>query len=333
MNTDFLKNKTILLTGATGLIGSNLVDRLMDVEGIHVIAVGRNKEKLDNTFLKYLGNKKLTVIAHDMSKSLPSFDKDIDIIYHAAGPMEGNIIRNYPVDVVLPNINGIINCLDLLRKQKKDGKKNGRLVVFSSVTVYNNITNRDIDVCEEDTNISECLGSASISYSESKRMSEVIADSYTKQFDIDVVKARFSTVYGFTKNIPDTAFYEFIKKGINGEDIILNSDGTKRRDNIFIEDAITGLITITENGIKGEAYNISSNGELGNYASVDEIASKIVHFSNLSYGYNMKLRFKNNIGTRAVGLKLDNSKLKSLGWKITTSLDQGILKTMNYYKL
>lgn len=332
MNTNFLKNKTILLTGATGLIGSNLVDKLMNVDDIHIIAVGRNKKKLVNTFVKHLDDKKLTIMVHDMSKSLPIFDEDIDIIYHAAGPMEGNIIRNYPVDVILPNLNGIISCLDVLKKQRETGGKNGRLVVFSSVTVYNNITNRDIEVSEEDTNISECLDSVSISYSESKRMSEVIADSYARQYGLDVVKARFSTVYGFTKNIPNTAFYEFIKKGISGEDIVLNSNGSKKRDNIFIEDAINGLIVITEKGIGGESYNISSNGELNNYASVDEIAAQIIKISNANFGYNIKLNIKENKEKRSVGLKLDNSKLKSLGWKITTSLENGILKTMKSYK-
>ena len=159
-----------------------------------------------------------------------------------------------------------------------------------------------------------------------------MAYAYAKQYGIDVVIARFSTVYGKTRFVPDTAFYEFIKKALSEKNIELNSAGLARRDNIYVDDAISALLVIASKGKIGEAYNVSSNGEGGNFASVDEIAitiSQIANSINNKSG-NIKVVFKNkNIIQRAAGIKLDNNKLKELGWNLSFGLEQGIAETLN----
>lgn len=325
-------NRTVLITGATGLIGSHIVDVLMAQEDVRVIALSRSESKLKSGFSEYLNHPNFIIAAKDVAEPF-DFKEQIDFIFHAAGPMEGKVIKNRPMDVIYPNLTGTVNCLELLRKQENETGIKGRMILFSSVTVYGNNTNIDLTVQEKDTQITEELESGSAPYSQSKRMSEVMTYAFCRQFGVDAVIGRFSTVYGNTRFIPDTAFFEFIKKGINSENITLNSSGLPRRDNIYIDDAVNGILTIGAKGTTGEAYNISSNGELGNYASVDEIAQVIAQTANLRNSEKtVEVNFKSDItGNRKPGIKLDNTKLKDLGWTLTVSLQEGIENTMKEF--
>lgn len=325
---DEFKNKTILITGATGLIASHIVDKMIEQGNVKIIALSRSKEKLSIGFQEYKINPNFSYIAQDVADPI-RIDEQVDYIFHAAGPMEGKIIRERPMDVINPNINGLINCLEIMRKQKEKSGVSGRVVLFSSVTVYGNITDEDITVSEEFTRVTENLDSISAPYSQSKRMIEVIALAYARQYGIDVVIPRFATVYGPTRFVPDTAFYEFIRKGTVGEDITLNDSNLPKRDNIYIDDAVKGLLMVTAKGENMEAYNISSNGDLGNYASVDEIAETIASVANKTFGKQMKVQFRADTSEkRSPGFKMNNSKLKNLGWHIETSMEVGIRRTI-----
>ena len=322
--------KTILVTGATGLIGGHLIDALMEMEDVHVIALSRGKEKLEKGFAKYIGKSNFQYIAQDVTNPLELGESTVDYIFHAAGPMERAIIVKRPVDVINPNITGTENCLKFLSEQHKKRDISGRLILFSSVTVYGNNTENDIKVTEADTNVTEALASGGAPYSQSKRMSEVIAMAYMTQYNRDVVIARFSTVYGNTRYVPDTAFFEFIKRSVEGENIILNGSGFSRRDNIYIDDAVKALLLLAKRGKSGEVYNISSGAELGNFVAVDEIANTIAQIANTKYG-----RVGDAIkgGRRKGGIILDNSKLKALGWNVETSFEDGVARTIENYEV
>ena len=322
------ENKTVLITGATGLIGNNLVDAFMKMRNVNVIALGRNEVKLRDEFSSYLSNELFSYCIQDISDPI-NLRQKVDFIFHAAGSMERSAINSNPVDVIKPNILGVINCLEFLKKQKEDLGVSGRLVVFSSITIYANLQDNDISVTEDETNYACKIDSSGAAYSESKRMIEVITNAYVKQYSIDAVIARFSTVYGPTRIMPNTAFYEFVKNHLEKKRISVNTPGLPRRDNIFISDAIDGVILVGLHGECGEAYNISSNGDLGNYASISEIAQIIVDTSN---GGTVLLSPSEKAIKRKPGIKLDNRKLKSLGWEPTVSLGHGIAKTINYFE-
>lgn len=325
--------KTILVTGATGLIGSHIVDRFMGMGNVRVIALSRNGRKLKEGFADYISEPSFQYIEQDISRPLCLYDTPVDVIFHAASPMSGKMIANFPVDVISPNLFGTQNCLEFLRGQEAAVGLRGRLILFSSVTVYGNVLDRDIVVSETDTAISEALECSNAPYSQSKRMSEVIVQAYRKQYNLDAVIARISTVYGDTRFKPETAFFEFINRAIAGEDIVLNNSGAPRRDNIYIDDVISGLLAICQKGIDGQAYNISSNMELGNFAAIDEIAELIVRIANRcreqKFDEALKVIYKaGKNATRKPGLILENTKLKSLGWSLETNLEAGIAKTI-----
>ena len=322
------EGKTILVTGASGLIGYNLVKRLMQEENVFIYALGRSLSKMEQTFEEFANATNLRlceygqVIAH--LDEYPQFD----YIYHAAGPMEPDIVVNRPVDVIEPNIIDLHTILEHVVRMKQCGH-DCRVIIFSSVTVYQNNTDQDLIVSETETNCGEALNKPKVSYSESKRMCEVLAQAYVKQYGVDAVVARFSTVYGPTKNIPNTAFYSFVQKALKGEDIVLNGVGLPPRDNIYVDDAIKGLLTIADKGMIGEAYNISSNCELGNFMPVDDIAKTIQTVAEREFGIHMSVivpPFKK----RQPGLFLDNTKLSQLGWSLKYSMIDGVVLTMRY---
>lgn len=313
-------NKTVLVTGATGLIGSHIVDTLMNFSGVKVIASVRNRMKLEQMFSNYIGKENFSYIVHDISTSEIAINETIDYIFHTAGPISGNIINHQPVDVISPNLDGLKNCLDFLRKQQK-----GRLVLFSSATIYSRALQSDTIVSEDDTTITDSLNNPQAMYSQTKRMCELLGKAYMKQYGVDVVIARIAYVYGYTKAFPDTAFYQFITKAIAGENIQLNAASFVNRDNIYIQDAVSGLLQICLYGKCGETYNVSSGGELGNYTSIDVIAKHIARAVNQQLHSNVGVNYLHPDKINCLpGIVLDNNKLKKLGWCLETEISRGI---------
>ena len=321
------KDKNILITGATGLIGSHLANKLLE-EKANLILIGRNIQKLDSVFEN---NDNIKKIACDITADLPDNVPELDYIFHAAGPISGNDIKQYPVNLIKANIFGLMNCFEFLRKQKERTGKSGRIIVFSSATVYGiNKQDNNISLKEEETETADSLDFIQSIYSESKRIVEVIAKSYYKQYELETVIARIAYAYGYTKFAPQTAFYEFIKKAINGEDIVLNNPQIPRRDNIYVDDIVSGLLFIAENGLSGESYNLSSNGEEDNFKGMDEMANIIVNCVNKKLGKNIRVIEPEN-KNRKPGIMLNNSKIKSLGWKLNTDIVTGIEKTVEKF--
>lgn len=326
MNLEKFKNTTILVTGATGLIGSHIVTKLLAIEGTRVIALGRSKSKLVSTFEDSKCVDSLECMEHDIASPLPNDLGHVDFIFHAASPISGEVIKTRPLDVINSNLSGTINCLEYLKQQGS-----GKMIVFSSATVYS-VDEPSHVAKEENTGVADCIDAPNAPYSESKRMIEVIANAYHKQYQVDVLIARFSYVYGYSKNAAKTAFYEFINKALSGENIVMNKSGLSRRDNIYVEDAVGGLLHLCEQGFSGDVFNVSSNGDMGNYAAVDEMAQIIAKNANkLLNDAHVKVEFKEENHERKEGLRLSNEKIKSTGWAISTSIEEGIYKTMKAY--
>lgn len=326
--------KKCLVTGACGLLGFHIVDALMGIDDVEVIASGRNEEKLKALFHKYSSNKRFSTIVGDVADGL-QIGAPLDFIFHAAGPIAGDIVRTRPLDVILPNIYGTKFFLDYLKEQNFVSGKSGRLILFSSATVYSNHFDEDISFLEDESDCAESLDSVTAPYSESKRYIEVLAKAYNRQFDVDTVIARLSYLYGYSHFYSNTAFYEFVQKILHGENIVIKNPCISRRDNIYVDDAVEGLLFVAANGKKGESYNISSNGELGNYVAVDEIAELICRISreNMDKKGSVVYLEQKETARRKPGYKLDNSKAKALGWDgIRTSMKEGLYRTLLKYE-
>lgn len=331
---DLFSGKTVLITGATGLIGSNLVDRFMQIENVNVIALSHSKDKLNMVYSKYKNASNFQIVVQDVCDPLLKDMPPLDYVFHAAGSISRETIKNQPISIIRPNIFGTISLLEYLKRQKEEKGIIGKIVVFSSATVYGVPSGNIRSFGEKDTEFSEQLHSITAPYSEAKRMAEVISLAYYRQHQLDVMIVRPSYVYGFTPFAPNTAFYEFVRKVSMGEDIVLENPNAPKRDYIYIDDFVDGLITVATHGKIGETYNISSNGDYGNFASIHEIAHTIITEANLLIKTSKQLCIKYNTPPKECkeGVLLKNAKLKEFGWHITYPLEIGIRKTIEKYK-
>lgn len=323
------KEKVVLITGATGLIGSNLVKKLLE-EQTRIIVPGRSKQKVAYVFAPYMTNKNFSYEIVNITEGIPEHIDNIDYIFHAASSISGTDINKKPVNVIEANLIGTRNCLEFLKRQKEQTGISGRLIVFSSATVYGNITDMDRVVREDESDIAESLHCMASPYSESKRMTEVMVRAYGKQYGVDSVIARIGYVYGYTKICPDTAFYQFLDAAISGRDLVFYNTGMARRDNIYVEDVVSALLLLGIKGECGESYNVASCGEKGNFKAIDEIAQIIADKTNLRLKQSVKVIIPTNT-TRRPGVLLNNHKLKSLGWSLETGLQEGINNTVLKY--
>ena len=326
----YFENKKILITGASGLIGSNLIKTLIsNTNNTYIIATGRDILKLIRTFPEYKFDNRLELLAFDVNKAweFEKIRKEIDFIFHAAGPQESKIIENNPIEVIQANIDGLRNCLNFLRLQNLNTFKKGRLIVFSSLTIYgSNFGNEIINLTEDDTHLAGSLNQKSSVYSESKRMSEILANAYHKEHGIDFIICRLSTIYGACKNPTRTAFFEFLNKAKKGLDINVREKFGPKRDNLYIKDAINGILYAASKGENTNAYNISSGGKLNNFLSVGEIAMIIAEVANkkLHKKNLVNVKFTNENFFRSRGFILNNGKLNSLGWKVCFEYKEAI---------
>lgn len=313
-----LEGKTVLITGATGLLGSRLAGMCL-ARGARVLALGRSEAKLEKCFAQYKEDPNLVRIAADVTAAPLPVREGVDYIFHAAGPIERTVIEEQPMQVIGPNVFGTGRLLELLREQQQRSGRRGRMVIFSSATVYGGAEGRDRRVTEEDTSRTEPLDSYNAPYSQSKRMAEVLARAYTKQYGVETVIGRFGYVYGYNICHPQTAFFEFLQTALRGEDICINSTRLARRDNIYVDDAVSGALLLACKGVPGAAYNVSANAQGGSFAAADEIAQAIA----AAAGGPVRVARRGTV-EHLPGVILDNQKLKALGWAPQKDLKSGI---------
>ena len=317
-----LTGKTILLSGATGLIGSFLVDVLMwkNID-CTIYALGRSETKAQERFSRWWGKKSLFFLPYDVNQTFANDElQSVDYVFHLASNTHPMQYATDPIGTITTNIIGLRNMLDFAVKHSCK-----RFVFASSNEIYGE--NRgDTDLFNE--NYCGHINSNTLraGYPESKRCGEALCQAYKTQMGLDIVIPRFTRSYGPTMQMSDTkAISQFIKKGVCGEDIVLKSAGTQNYSYTYMADAVSGLLTLVLNGENGEAYNIAD--EASNI-TLRDLASIIAEHTG------QKVIFEIPDATEAAGYSkatkalLDGSKLKELGWKPFYSIRDGVIRTI-----
>ena len=319
INWDLLRNKTVLVTGATGLIGSQLVMSLLNANAeknldLKVIAVVRNKQKAEKTF-KYADDKSLEFIVQDILKPF-NIESTVDYIVHGASMTGSKDFVDYPVETIKTAIQGTENILELAKEKSIDG-----MVYLSSLEVYG-VVDFSIDKVTEDMFGTIDPMSVRSSYSEGKRMVECLCSSYASEYKIPIKVARLCQTFGAGVNYSDNrVFAQFARSIIEGKDIVLKTDGSTERNYCYIRDAIAGILTLLLNGESGQAYNIANKDTLISIRGMAEMliekypesGSKLVFDiaeDATKLGYNPKVK-----------MNLDTQKIEKLGWKAEVGLE------------
>ncbi len=321
-----LQDKSFLITGASGLIGSFLIDVLMYNNlnrklNCRIYAVGRNIEKAKMKFGSYWDMDSFKFISHDINQPLDIDGVDvIDYVLHMASNTHPVAYSTDPIGTVTANIIGTNNLLDFAVK-----KHAVRFAFASSNEIYGE--NRgDVEFFDEDYCGYINSNTMRAGYPESKRCGEALCQAYKKQKNLDVVIPRFTRSYGPTMLESDTkAISQFILKAIKKQDIILKSDGTQYYSYTYVADAVSGLLTVMLKGTNGEAYNIADE-------SSDIMLKDLAHILADLAGRKVIFELPDEIEkagySTATKARLDGCKLKKLGWKPKYNIQQGLQQTV-----
>lgn len=330
---DMLKNKTILVTGATGLIGSQIVMTLLNASAekdlnINVLAAVRNKEKAKKIF-RYAKNDSLDYIVQDILEPF-STDQSIDYIIHGASMTSSKDFVDYPVETIKTALQGTENILNLAKEKNVKG-----MVYLSSLEIYG-VVDFNIEKVTED--MSGTIDSMSVrsSYSEGKRMVECLCAAYASEYNIPIKVARLCQTFGPGVNYKDNrVFAQFARSIIEGEDIVLKTDGSTERNYCYIRDAISGILTVLLKGNSGEAYNIANKDTLITIRGMAEMLIKMYPESGSSLKFDIAEDITKLGYNPKVKMNLDTSKLEALGWSAEVNLSemfQNLITSMKFNK-
>ena len=317
INLKELNQKTILVTGATGLIGSCFIHSLVNQMkaqqlSINIIAIIRNEDKAR----RVLGDCKDSVkyICADVTTAL-EIPETVDYIVHAASQTSSKAFIENPIETINTAISGTINVLQLARE--KAAKK---VVFLSTMEVYGSPdTDEKIDE-EHYTNLNTMM--ARSSYPESKRMCENLCVSYMKEYGVPINVIRLTQTFGPGVEYNDgRVFAEFARCAIENRNIVLHTKGETKRNYLYTEDAVSAILTVLLKGKSGEAYNAANEAT---YCSIYEMAEIVS-----SKCANGKIKVELDIGDESkygyapvLKMNLDTRKLQRLGWKPTVGLEE-----------
>ena len=291
------EKKNILITGARGLIGSALVRRL----------------KLDDRYNIIEGTREWC----DVTKPIQG-NETYHYIIHAASNAAPKAFAETPVEVMMSNILGVKNLLDY-------GKEHGmeRFLFISTGEVYGEGDGR---VFEEDYQGYVNPLSARSCYPSSKRAAETLCAAYAKEYGIDFIVARPCHVYGpgFTEN-DNRVYAQFIRNVLRGENIVMKSTGEQMRSWCYVEDCVSGILTILEKGVSGEAYNIADETST---VSIRELAEMIADIAGKKVIMQLPEEAEKagyNPVTKSV---YSTKKLRALGWTLQGTMREKLRDTI-----
>ena len=312
----FLRGKTLLISGASGLVMSYLIDALLCNKElnvrIHAITSSGGAKA------RFPSDPRLSFVVGDV-RDAKTFEgcEGYDYVIHAASITDPKGYATKPIDTMLINIEGTKNLLDIAERC------GARFLLISSCEVYGE---SDIEPIPE--NYCGKLDSMDVRscYNESKRACETLCVSYAKQKGADVVVARLSRIFGPTMSLKDTkALSQFLLCAANHAAVVMKSNGKQRYSYTYVADAVSGILCLLKKGICCQAYNVCNSEAL----SLKEVAEIVAKEGGVDLRMDLSHDPLSQGGyTRTVNAIQSSSKLKTLGWATAYTLEQGIRSTL-----
>lgn len=315
-----LCGKTVLITGASGLIGSTVADILLRANetrglGVTVVVTGRDRGRLRQRFT----GVSFAPVVEELDVCRPiGLDRRVDVILHAASNADPASITSDPVGTIEANVGGTGRLLMW-------GWEHGcsRLLYVSSGEVYGQMQADAPVFSEEMQGYVDPLRLRSC-YPLAKRMAENLCISFSKQFGMESVSARLCHTFGVCASARDSRAHEqFLRAAIAGEDVVLRSRGEQVRSYLYAMDAASAILTILTKGESGRAYNVASDEAV----SVASLARCIAGIAGTGVVFDIPAarRADDTPITRQV---LDASALRGLGWSSSFLLEEGVSHTL-----
>ena len=323
-----LNNKTLLITGATGLIGSAIVDLILRYNdtcngSISLILAGRNLQRMIRRFDPKENRTDISFLPYDATNSDINLTSSIDYIIHAAGNASPDKYMLEPVETMIGNFCGLYNLLQLARNQECI-----KVLYVSSSEVYGK-KDDDMPYREDQYGYIDLLTARS-SYPVGKRAAETLCVSFSEEYNVATVIVRPGHVYGPTASMADkrvSSLWSF--DAAFGRDIIMKSDGKQIRSYCYCLDCASAILKVLISGVRCTAYNISDTHSVISIRRMAELLAK-------SGGVNLITDVP--AVTEAIAFNpmenssLDGSSLEKLGWKGLFNPEIGFPHTVGVIK-
>lgn len=316
-----LEGRTLLVTGATGFIGSYIIRSVLEHvrrtgRQIRIAAMVRSAQRAEAKFAEYADLGCIDYIEGDVTEPVNSEVK-ADYIIHCASNAAPDLYASDPVGTMRINFFGTSHMLDFAARC---GCR--KFLYVSTIEVYGR-TEKGI-IGEEDfgyissSNVRSC-------YPESKKCCENLTVCYGRQYGVPVSVGRLSYIYGAGMSKTDSKVCAlFAREVAAGHDLVLKSEGKQLRSYTYVSDAITGLLTVLLEGEDGGCYNIASHESRITIAGMAQKYCQLFPEKGSKVRFELPSDYEKGAFSFIADAVLDSTRLESLGWKSQVSLDEGL---------
>ncbi len=319
-----LEGKTLLLSGATGMVGKCLVDFIMRYNSsaekrIKVIALSRNEERARERFGEYWGKDGFWYVSCDVNHPIMECGP-VDAVIHAASNTHPLQYSADPIGTITSNVIGTKNLLDYAAEHEAK-----RFCFLSSVEIYGENRGDTERFDEKYLGYIDC-NTMRAGYPESKRLGEALCNAYSQACGLDFTVSRLSRVYGPTMLRSDSkAIAQFIKKAAAGEDIVLKSEGNQKFSYTYVTDAVSAVLYTLCLGKSGEAYNAADEES---DITLREMAEYLAGLAGSRVLFELPEETERKGYSNTTKGMLDSAKLKGLGWNPRVHIRKGLKDTV-----
>lgn len=320
----FFQNKTVLVTGAAGFIGSHLSETLLNL-GAKVIGVDNFLTGRTDNLKTFKDNANFTFIEADVIKNpteyLPA-DANIDVLLHFASPASPPRYQAHPIETYLVNTTGTHNLLQYLHKNSPAAR-----VVFASTSeVYGD---PQVHPQAEDYWGNVNPNGVRSCYDEAKRLGETICGVHTRDLDMDIRIVRIFNTYGPRIDPADGRIIpQFLSEALAQQPYSVFGDGSQTRSYCYVSDLVEGVLQlVATDEAKGETVNIGNPGEYTVLQTAQEI-HQLVN-ANIEFKANFKPLPKDDPTRRQPDIQKAG---KLLGWRPRVMFRDGLIQTVMYFR-
>jgi len=314
------RDRPVLVTGATGLLGSWLVDALLEREAL-VVCLVRDLVPMSRFALEGLQDRVIVAFGDVRDQATLERvlgEREIRTVFHLAAQTIVTIANRNPVSTFETNVAGTWALLEACRRSPLVSE----IVVASSDKAYGD---QEVLPYSEDTPLQ-----GRHPYDASKSCADLVAQSYATTWGLPVTVTRCGNFYGggdlnFNRVVPGT-----IRDVLAGRPPVIRSDGSYVRDYLYVEDGATAYLTVAEalaadRGLAGRAFNFSLEEPLTVLEMVERILAVM--------GSDLRPEIRNEVSNEIRAQYLDSSRARTeLGWRPIVGLDEGLRRTVEWYR-